>query len=487
MVAPAFRVTVGTTSTRLESDEDDRLQQLHDAGYTEVADELLQLRGLASQQNSEHPVSLSEALNPNNCTICMSVFETEQRCCRLACKHMFHTSCWLRWNTASTTHDCPICRGPGHVVASWAYVNPTLITQFSGRQGQQVANHWQELQNIQGHSSSCAAREDRTPVTPRVQGSQMNIRMGTPDHIGRRAQVHHDGREFRSRSHSESQEGTPRYRPAGNPTGQHVNPPPPSSGGTDCQEPTTAYFPQWGTTYDDDVSWTSATPIFSPMEQAPLKGKFDEVEDKSQSFLKETQLPDDEFGLLLDIGSYGNLSGSMHARKHAAKAIANGRKPIETRRHRPLNVSGVGNGSQSCEFNVTLPIAIPTINGDHKVLQGTYDSPVVPNSPIPSLWGLDACKRTRTIIDTNDNKIYMIPLGATYDLGSVLPNGTSIVQCRQAPSGHLFVPCVAFHEADRQEALGGISLNRNIALPVQGSDSESSGVYQQSPSPARSS
>ena len=113
-----------------------------------------------------------------------------------------------------------------------------------------------------------------------------------------------------------------------------------------------------------------------------------------------------------------------------------------------------------------------------RVLQGTYDSPVVPGSPIPSLFGLDACERTRTIIDTNDRKIYMVPIGATYDLASSLPSGTSIIQCRKAPSGHLIVPCVAYREADRQEALGGVRLNRNVALPAQGSDSESSGVYQ---------
>ena len=164
--------------------------------------------------------------------------------------------------------------------------------------------------------------------------------------------------------------------------------------------------------------------------------------------------------MLLDIGSVGNVTGDLWARDMARKPCEAKRTPEQYKRDRPLNVSGVGNGSQTCTHNVKLPIAIP---GREKHLHGTFDSPSVPESSLPGLLGLTTLRKVRGIIDCNTCKLYLAG-PADYNLLDGLPPGTEEIQCEFAPSGHMVMPCAEFEKLDK-EPKGGVK-SEPISLPV---------------------
>ena len=185
----------------------------------------------------------------------------------------------------------------------------------------------------------------------------------------------------------------------------------------------------------------------------------------------ETRLSDGRPCMLLDIGSVGNLSGDMWVQEVGSQALAHGRRPEQIKRDQPLSVSGVGNGSQCCEFNCKLPVALECKSG--KVLKASYETPTVPKSMLPALLGLDATRRSRGIIDTNTLTLYLAGPG-DYNLIDQLPPGTEAIQCELAPSGHLVIPCCNYKALDQQERYGGLKIETEVALPVSTASASSS-------------
>ena len=78
----------------------------------------------------------------------------------------------------------------------------------------------------------------------------------------------------------------------------------------------------------------------------------------SSTFHIQTRLPDGRPALIVDPGSVGNLCGGKWAKEVAITANRNGHRPSYQQRARPLQVSGVGNGAQSCTYDCRLPIGL---------------------------------------------------------------------------------------------------------------------------------
>ena len=74
------------------------------------------------------------------------------------------------------------------------------------------------------------------------------------------------------------------------------------------------------------------------------------------SFHGETQLRDGRPGLIVDIGSIGNLGSDGWARQVARCAVRNGLKPEANRRAQNLEVSGVGKSSQTCWYDCSVVV-----------------------------------------------------------------------------------------------------------------------------------
>ena len=163
----------------------------------------------------------------------------------------------------------------------------------------------------------------------------------------------------------------------------------------------------------------------------------------------QTRLADGRLSMILDIGSVGNLGGDRWAKEVAQCAARNGKHPTYEKRQRPLNVSGVGNGSQQAPFDCTLPIGLRHSDGT-SVSLGSVTTPTVSNSDLPGLLGLTALRKNRAILDLNTMKLYFVGPG-DYNLDKAMPPGTDSFQCEQSPSGHMVVPCCEYSGADQNK------------------------------------
>ena len=115
-----------------------------------------------------------------------------------------------------------------------------------------------------------------------------------------------------------------------------------------------------------------------------------------------------------------------------------GKKPTYTKRPKPLSVSGVGHGSQQCNYDCHLPIAL---RHDHtnEITHGDISMPAVQNSDMPGLLGNQSLIDNKAIWDFQNMKLYFVGPG-DYDLARALPPGTDVFQLERAPSGHIVLP-----------------------------------------------
>ena len=232
-------------------------------------------------------------------------------------------------------------------------------------------------------------------------------------------------------------------------------------------------FPTWPLTHADAVAWyehwdcTHLELGLEPFVPSHGRGVLipaleitkNEFE-RTTAFHSLTQLADGRISMLLDIGSVGQLTGSVWAVRTGQAAMAHGRIPEQITRDRPLNVSGVGSGSQTCHYDIKMPLVCKTLSD--RYLRTSYNSPCVPDSELPALFGLDACQRNRALIDTFNKVMYLVGPGE-FNLDS-LPPGSEAIQLETAPSGHLVVPCGYYAEYDRESSRGGLEIERTLAL-----------------------
>ena len=175
-------------------------------------------------------------------------------------------------------------------------------------------------------------------------------------------------------------------------------------------------------------------------------------------FHVQTRLADGRPSLLIDPGSVGNLSGDSWAKGIAQAAAKNGHTPSYEKRSRPLRVSGVGQGTQVCNYDCKLPVAFKQLDG-RTVSMGFITTPTVQSSELPGLLGLAALRNNRAILDFQKMELYFVGPG-DYDLQSCLPPGSDGFQLEVAPSGHLVLPCCEY-------ASGTASQDHSLTLVTQ--------------------
>eukprot|EP00975_Prorocentrum_lima_P003850 840916-Prorocentrum_lima.AAC.1 len=72
---------------------------------------------------------------------------------------------------------------------------------------------------------------------------------------------------------------------------------------------------------------------------------------------------------------------------------------------RPIEVGGVGTGTQVATHAVTHRIALP----DGKI--AAYEAPELPSDDMPALLGQKSLSRSRSVLDCFNNKLYQIGPG----------------------------------------------------------------------------
>ena len=169
---------------------------------------------------------------------------------------------------------------------------------------------------------------------------------------------------------------------------------------------------------------------------------------QSSNFHRMTRLTDGRHSVMIDSGTVGNLVGEYTAYDMVQRIRRAGlttrtslpagdRNPYVFDRSQPLNISGVGPGSISCDRDCRLPLALNQVGLGS--VPASFRAPIIPNSHLPPLLGIDTLRAYRSIIDTNTSRIYLLGSG-TYDIESHLPRGTIFLQGEVVPSGHLVIP-----------------------------------------------
>jgi hypothetical protein len=156
-----------------------------------------------------------------------------------------------------------------------------------------------------------------------------------------------------------------------------------------------------------------------------------------------TQCPG-EVCLLINTGAVGNLQGSEWARELAQTAKHHNHVTFENRRNSPLHVAGVGSGQQTCSYDGIMPIAVPRSDNTHTL--ETFTAPIVPDSPVPGLLGLESMTTKRTIIDTVKNQLITLGPG---DYSIQLPPGSEVLPVQAFT---LWSPCVASQQLQPRHA-----------------------------------
>jgi len=137
------------------------------------------------------------------------------------------------------------------------------------------------------------------------------------------------------------------------------------------------------------------------------------------------------------------------ARAVATAAKANGARVSQETLTTPVIVGGVGNGTQTCKYALDVDLAVPTDDGS-TATPYRWRAPIVEDSNLLGLLGLDSLRRERAIIDVgNKRMIYPGPGEVEY----TLPPGSVTMPLSLNPNGvHLCLPVDEYVKAKQKQA-----------------------------------
>ena len=181
----------------------------------------------------------------------------------------------------------------------------------------------------------------------------------------------------------------------------------------------------------------------------PAEGEYDTK--AAPFFHATTQLPNGRLSIIIDPGAWTNLCGLKFARELTKRASEHDHKVVQKRMTRPLDVQGVGNGSQRCEWEISCPIAVPSDEGTSRIHKIT--APIVQGTgaDLPGLLGLRSLEHERALLDCGNRVLHLVGKG---EVQIQLPPGSTSIPLQKAPSGHLVMVVDDFENAVRKQ--GGL-------------------------------
>ena len=183
-----------------------------------------------------------------------------------------------------------------------------------------------------------------------------------------------------------------------------------------------------------DFEWQTPEGVESSFPWWSVPSHDEEIE--QSAFLTSTvRMPNGSLGLLVDPGSYGNLCGEGWATEASEEAKKHGYSVDVSNRETPLNVGGIGRGSQVCKKDVVLPAVIGRSDGSYQA--GTFQAPVIEGSSAPALLGLKSLKEHRALLDVSSGMLHLCAPG---EIQITLPPGSESLPLATAPTGHLLLP-----------------------------------------------
>ncbi len=159
----------------------------------------------------------------------------------------------------------------------------------------------------------------------------------------------------------------------------------------------------------------------------------------------KTKLPNGKLSLLVDLGSMINLIGSNTEKKFAAASMGHGMEHTYVARNQRLYVNGVGTDSATCDYQVTMPIAVKF--EEHPATQESYKANVADGcgADLPAIFGSTSMQEKDSVLILRKGK-EMIAFPGPGGYKIEWSPGTKLLPMTHAPSGHLVIPCDRFEE-----------------------------------------
>ena len=252
-----------------------------------------------------------------------------------------------------------------------------------------------------------------------------------------------------SRTTPQVEQSTPDRAPS-----QEVSNTPQGSANTPFQSP----FASPGQ-YEDDTSSSWSGMFTAPWWPAPGT----EPVAGAPYYHAATQLPDGQLSMIIDPGAWTNLMGVSTAKQLSERAVKAGHTPTQEQMPRPLNVQGVGNGTQQCRYQLKTPIAVPDQTG--KATLHSITIPIVEGAggaEIPGLLGLRSMESLRAVLDMGRHELILPGAG---EIETTYPPGTTRIPLRKAPSGHLVMVIDDYERALKASGLPERSLELLAEVP----------------------
>ena len=136
--------------------------------------------------------------------------------------------------------------------------------------------------------------------------------------------------------------------------------------------------------------------------------------------------------MLVDCGAVGDLSGDKQIFRMAELARQHGHGTSYNPLKSIMNIDGVGKGSTECKQSAVVPV----VTADGRL--STYTAPIITDSEIPSLLGLNTMTKQRVLLDLIHDKYIMVGAGG-FELK--LSPGSTVLDLKRAPTGHIMLPC----------------------------------------------
>ena len=412
----------------------------------------------------------------NYCSICLSNMMTGERVCRLICRHVFHSECWNDYMTRqnaipqwdarrpeATPHPslrglCPNCRGPGNLTASWSHISLETLTQnVRVRDSSTGIEHWEPIRNELHPEADAANDSDDLPELTAEELAAAEVE-------DRRMQEHLIQQRVAYQQYTQDRVAAERLASAASTPRTHRQSPFSRSPRSASPRPRSTSRPR-------DQSPDSSSSAMVGLIQQETQGPWHPLAPTYQ--VRTTSLADGRPSLIIDPGSVGNLCGNEWAKQMAIASSRFGKDPSFKRRESPINVSGVGHGSQQATHDCYLPVAFRKKNGPEGATtraEGHISISSVQNSTLPGLMGLNALRKNRAVLDFNTQELLFLGPG-DYDLMKAVPPGTDVFDLERAPSGHLVIPCCEYEGLNPQEN-GGDTLTLLARDPAPASNEQ---------------
>jgi hypothetical protein len=146
----------------------------------------------------------------------------------------------------------------------------------------------------------------------------------------------------------------------------------------------------------------------------------------------------------------------------AKKCQDSKREPIQEKMIKPLEVQGVGAGTQKAVWKIKMPIAVTEDSEDGPTMEHIFEVPTLEGDvgqEVPALLGLRSMRGKQAVLQMQEGKeMLSFPGDGGYTIE--WSPGTQHIPLTVAPSGHYVIPCDSYEKIVAKQ--GGLPASSTV-------------------------